>query len=88
MHDVITYLPIRFCYRAIHSSVYNALKTFADISPRLYDSCTLEYNERIQKCVSVSMDPPPTQLNVTNSQHFLYSPETKSKEKIEPCFGK
>ncbi|KAH8549887.1 putative B-type regulatory subunit of protein phosphatase 2A [Umbelopsis sp. PMI_123] len=35
--------------RAIHSSVYNALKTFADISPRLYDSCTLEYNERIQK---------------------------------------
>ncbi|CAO3667138.1 unnamed protein product [Umbelopsis ramanniana] len=35
--------------RAIHSSVYNALKIFADISPRLYDSCTLEYNERIQK---------------------------------------
>jgi hypothetical protein len=37
--------------RAIHSSVYNALKIFADISPRLYDSCTLEYNERIQKWV-------------------------------------
>ncbi|KAI9277341.1 phosphatase 2A regulatory B subunit-domain-containing protein [Umbelopsis sp. AD052] len=35
--------------RAIHSSVYNALKIFADISPRLYDTCTLEYNERVQK---------------------------------------
>ncbi|CAM0140957.1 unnamed protein product [Umbelopsis sp. WA50703] len=32
--------------RTIHSSVYNALKIFADISPRLYDACTLEYNER------------------------------------------
>ncbi|GAB5588056.1 serine/threonine-protein phosphatase 2A 56 kDa regulatory subunit delta isoform [Umbelopsis nana] len=35
--------------RTIHSSVYNALKIFADISPRLYDSCTLEYDARLQK---------------------------------------
>lgn len=32
--------------RTIHSSVYNALKIFADISPRLYDACTLEYDEK------------------------------------------